>query len=248
MKRLPTSVDDLAGLRAARWIRESTPGQLLFEDFMRSASDEFHTEWDNASEREKRSRTLFAQHTLKPLQVKMRDLELEIQSNLAKSQTTEQQLYSGKVRNPKELQDMQQEIAALKNWHGELENRLLEAMVAVEEAEARLADEQIQLEKVATLWESQHQDLLQEKDQLEKQLANLRAKHKAALAEVAPENLNVYNGLKPRKNNQPIAALQEGSCAVCGIEQTSTIEQEVRRGHQLVMCLGCGRILVHLNS
>jgi superfamily II DNA or RNA helicase len=50
-------------------LRESQPGQMLFEEFMKSASDELHTEWENASEREKVSRTLFAQHTLKPDEV-----------------------------------------------------------------------------------------------------------------------------------------------------------------------------------
>ena len=47
-------------------LRDSQPGQLLFDEFMHSASDELHTEWEDASEREKKSRTMFAQHTLKP--------------------------------------------------------------------------------------------------------------------------------------------------------------------------------------
>ena len=50
-------------------LRESQPGQLLFEEFMQSAAQELHTEWENATAREKRSRTLFAQHTLDPDEV-----------------------------------------------------------------------------------------------------------------------------------------------------------------------------------
>jgi len=57
-------------------LRESQPGQLLFEEFMRSATEELHADWTNASEREKRSRTLFAQHTLKPDEVARELLEV----------------------------------------------------------------------------------------------------------------------------------------------------------------------------
>jgi len=43
--------------------------QLVFEQFLDSATENFHGEWENASEREKKSRTLFAQHTLQPTEV-----------------------------------------------------------------------------------------------------------------------------------------------------------------------------------
>src|SRR5690349_11413307 len=56
-----------------------------------------------------------AQTTLTPLQTKARNLELDIQSNTEKIRVTDEHLYSGRVRNPKELQDMQQEIQSLKN-------------------------------------------------------------------------------------------------------------------------------------
>jgi predicted nucleic acid-binding Zn-ribbon protein len=197
---------------------------------------------------EAQSRVDAAQKTLRPLQTKMRDLELEIQSNLAKSKTTEQQLYSGSVKNPKALQEMEQEIVALKQWHGELENRLLEVMVAVEDAEAEFDNAQKSLEEVTVTWEREHQDLLQEKAQLEEKVSSLQIQRKEAAKQITPENLKTYSSMRARKNNQPMALLQGHSCAVCGIEQTSAIEQEVRRGHSLVTCLGCGRILVHLGS
>lgn len=186
------------------------------------------------------------ENTLSPLRAKMRNLELEIQSNTQKTQSTEERLYSGAVKNPKELQDMQQEIAALRSWHGELENRLLEAMVAVEEAEEALNASRDNLAVVQQRWETEHQDLILEKANLEQQIAALNTQRAKALARVTPENLKTYNALKPRKANQPIAVLQGQSCAVCGIEQTMAIVQDVRRGAALVSCLGCGRILVQL--
>lgn len=50
-------------------LRDRPGGQLVFESFMREAAEELHTEWEKASAREKASRTLFAQHTLRPEEV-----------------------------------------------------------------------------------------------------------------------------------------------------------------------------------
>ncbi len=52
-----------------------------------------------------------------------------------KIELTETALYGGKVRNPKELQDLQKESASLKRYLVVLEDNLLEAMMALEEAE-----------------------------------------------------------------------------------------------------------------
>ncbi len=45
-------------------LRESDYGQTLFEEFMTPEAEQLHSEWENAGEREKKSRTIFAQHTL----------------------------------------------------------------------------------------------------------------------------------------------------------------------------------------
>ncbi len=54
-----------------------------------------------------------AETTLSPLRARARNLELEIQGNTQKAKASEDQLYSGKVKNTKEMRDMEAEIAAL---------------------------------------------------------------------------------------------------------------------------------------
>lgn len=190
------------------------------------------------------------QERLKPQRKAARDLELEIQTNTQKAKTTEDRLYSGSVKNPKELQEMQQEIESLKRRHAELEDELLEQMMLVEDTEAELAARQQDLNTAQTDWENQHRDLLAEQQQITSEVERLQTQREQALKPVAPESLKLYEGMKGKKANQPVAALQGSSCTVCGIEQTVTIAQEVRRGEKLVPCLNCGRILadVHVNS
>jgi predicted nucleic acid-binding Zn-ribbon protein len=186
-----------------------------------------------------------AQQTLTPLQTKARNLELEIQTNSDKIRSTDQQLYSGKVRNPKELQDMQQEIESLKNRNSELEDVLLETMMKVENAEAELTQKQSALQTVTSSIKSDHQHLLDEQKKLQSDVKSLQQKREGALPPITPDSLKTYNALRPRKNNQPIALLINGSCSVCRVEQDMAVIAEVRKGQKLTPCSSCGRILVY---
>lgn len=157
---------------------------------------------------------------------------------------TDEQLYSGRVTNPKELQDMQHEIQSLKKRNHELEDHLLETMMAVEEAEAALSAAKSHRQGVRESWENEHGQLLEEGAQLETQIAALRQQREQALKSVAPEYQKLYDNLRAKKHNQPIAALSGNTCAVCGVEQTLLVAKSVRQAQELVYCTNCGRILV----
>ena len=185
-----------------------------------------------------------AESTLNPLKIHLRTLEHDIQSNESKTRTTEQQLYSGSVKNPKEMQDMQQEIEALKRWHGELEDTLLETMLAAEDAEAVLGEAQSNLESVVASQGEQHHLWQDERNELQAHVEQCKQRREQVLTEITPENLKIYNKMKVKKNHQPIAAMRGNTCSFCGVAQTMSIEREVRQGINLVNCSNCERILV----
>jgi len=186
-----------------------------------------------------------AEAALTPLRARARNLELEIQSNTQKAKSSEDQLYSGKVKNTKEMQDMQAEIAALKRRNGELEETLLETMVAVEEAEATQSAAEAHLSRVRASRSTDLQALTDEQSALQAQVVRLREQRKTAMAAIPAEPLARYNALRQPKNYQPVAVLQDESCSVCGVEQTMAIVRQVQLGQSLATCLSCGRILVN---
>lgn len=188
-----------------------------------------------------------AQQTLTPLQAKARNLDLELQSTAGKIQATDAQLYSGRVRNPKELQDMQQEIQSLKKHHSDLEDQLLETMLKVDDAETALRNAQGRLASVKAEWEAAHGQFLEEQSRLQTQVKPLAVQREEAAKLLDAESLRLYNQLRPRKNNQPVALLAGNSCSVCRVEQDLAVAGEVRRGQKLTTCMSCGRILVYKN-
>jgi hypothetical protein len=185
-----------------------------------------------------------AHKQLSPLKARLRNLEHEIQSNELKTRTAEQQLYSGAIKNPKEMQDVQQEIESLKRWHSELENTLLETMLVAEEAEAALGQSEEHLAAVVSSRSDEHQRLLGEQSQSQASLEEFKLRRQQVLTEIAPENLKIYTTMRARKNHQPVALMQGNICSVCGVAQTVAIEREVRQGIKLVTCSNCERILV----
>lgn len=181
---------------------------------------------------------------LKPLQVRLRDLELQLQSTRSKRDETEKRLYSGKVKNPKELQDMEHEIEALKRRDAELEDRILEVMVAVEDAQSVLTTAADSLTRITADREDANRLLWEEQKALEAETARLEQQRIGAAAALSADNLTLYQTMRAQKANRPISKLEGDSCSVCGIEQTAVLAQEVRRNQSLVKCRNCGRILV----
>lgn len=185
-----------------------------------------------------------AQADLKPLNAQYRDLELQIQATVRKSKSTEDRLYSGNVKNPKELQDMQNEITALKTRKSEQEDDLLEIMVEVEAAEETLSECEAQLQTVMDNRKVEHSDLIDERGNLNAEIKVFNKKREQALEQVESDNVQLYERMRPKKGNQPIAVLRDHACSACGIGMTRSVEQEVQRANSLTRCHNCERILV----
>lgn len=200
---------------------------------------------DSGTLNEKRTRRDTAAAGVPPLRMRARDLEFEIQSVRQKAKASEQQLYGGSVKNPKALQELEQEIAALKRRDAELEDTLLEVMLNLEEAEATLATSESELKETAHEWETTNADLVREQGELQQRVESLKARRESAAKQLEPELLRAYMTLRQRKLFSPVAVMQGRTCSVCGVEQTIVLADEVRRGDRIVHCANCDRILLY---
>ena len=82
-----------------------------------------------------------------------------------------------------------------------------------------------------------HRSLLDERADLRNQLAACHGQRSEGLKGIAPESLELYRQLRPKKHNQPMAIMRGESCTVCGVEQTMAITREAQIGQSLVTCL-----------
>jgi predicted nucleic acid-binding Zn-ribbon protein len=199
---------------------------------------------ENERIREAEQQCESAENALAPWAAKVRDLELEIKGLGTKTTAVEQRLYSGTVSNPKELQDMQEEVASLKRRRQQLEDSLLEAMIEVEAGESAVVEATQQLADVRSEWESSQQDLITERDDLRRSLDDLQQDRKAAVATIDAQNMTLYEKLYKSKRRQPVSPIVDKTCKLCGVGQTSAVIQKLRQGREIVYCPNCGRVLV----
>lgn len=176
------------------------------------------------------------QATLRDLELKMAALENKIENN-------EQRLYSGTIRNPKELASLQEELVYLRRRKSNDEDKLLEAMIGVEEHEAAREDAQAQWEIVEAAWIAGQANLARERDDLSARLIELAEQRSAREQTVEQADLRIYKDLRRRKGGTAVARLQRNICSSCHVQVPTSLAQQARQGDTLVFCGSCGRIL-----
>ncbi|MCS7061097.1 MAG: hypothetical protein RMN25_08005 [Anaerolineae bacterium] len=173
----------------------------------------------------------------------IRSLELESQSQDAKLREAEERLYSGAVRSPKELLDLQRDIEMLKRQRDHIAEKLLATMLELEEAEQTVAQCRAALAQAVARWQEDSAALREQQRALQERITAASEQRNAVMAVIAPADLALYKTLRSKKSNGMAVAIVKGkACSQCGEAPSSMLLQQAR-GDTLVTCPNCGRIL-----
>ena len=183
------------------------------------------------------------EQVLAGMRAQLRALELEIAGVNAKLRKNQDRLYSGKIRNPKELTGLQDEAAALRRRRSELEDELLELMIGIEDSEAELAEREARLRQIQASWEQEQASLRAEKEQLESELAALDEERETVRARISASRLAMYDDLRERQGGTAVARLKRGICQACGVDVPTSMARAIERGEGTNFCPICNRIL-----
>lgn len=171
------------------------------------------------------------------------NIEDKVQAKKLKIEQSESSLYSGTIKNPKELQDLQAEIRSLKTALSALEDDQLVKMMDQETTEKELSIAQTTLREFDAQLEIQYASLFTEEDIKKIELEKLMQERKAVLEQINPENLVIYQGLRKSKNGIALATIEDGCCTVCGSTLTPAECQAAKSPLRMAYCTSCGRIL-----
>jgi hypothetical protein len=179
----------------------------------------------------------------KSLVKKLHEFENKTYDTRIKIELAEVSLYGGKIHNPKELQELQTEIASLKRMLASLEDKQLEIMMEVETAEEKLMwvnEGLIEAEKQQV---ERNAELNGEKTKLLSQLERLDSERKATLPTIPTLELSLYDQLRKSRNGVAVAKINARSCNACGTTLTAALVQATQSTNQLIRCPSCSRIL-----
>ena len=173
----------------------------------------------------------------------LKQSEAEVEKQRIKIEQTEASLYGGHVHNPKELQDLQKDVASLKRYLETLEERELEAMLVAENSEKESRTAEAHLEHIRSNLSDQNRDLTQESETLYKSLERLNTERQAVMKDLAQQKMSVYDQLRQQRRGIAVATISDAACAACGTTLTPSQQQSARSTSQLFHCPSCGRIL-----
>jgi predicted nucleic acid-binding Zn-ribbon protein len=185
-----------------------------------------------------------AEAALKKVRSTQRDLEFESQNSEKHAQDLEKKLYGGQIKGVKEIQSAENEIANFRQRRKDLDDQSVEAMIAVEEAEAFLKTAKEKFSEVEVVWEKTAKALREERARLETELPGLQAERAKMLQKVMPADIPLYDKLRGQKQGVAVAEVQMGKiCSKCRMELPMAKQREVKNNLMIVNCSSCGRIL-----
>jgi uncharacterized protein len=184
-----------------------------------------------------------ATERLQEANLRLREMDRVVAGHRERTRARESELMSGRIRNPSELMQMSQEVEHAKAQMRDEEDRELDLMSAVEEAEAALARLTAELETAREAFEVGRPALQQRLEVARGELTVAEHERDEAWAQVPADYQAAYTRLKPRIAN-PVAEVAGAQCGACRVALTASELQQVRRGDQLLHCQNCNRLLV----
>ena len=172
--------------------------------------------------------------------------EDEIDVVRARRTRDEQRLAGGAVTSPKQLEDLQSEVASLVRRQSELEDRELEIMERAEEVQGGL--DRLLAERDARLAERDAAG--ERRDVAQAEIDEERARVAAERAELAPgfpaDLLNLYEKLRAENGGSGVGPIERGRCGGCRLDLMGNEKSEVRAApaDEVLRHEGCGRIMV----
>jgi len=179
--------------------------------------------------------------------LEQRECEKEIEEKQDQIKKYDQQLYT--VKKNEEYQALLHEIDMLKKQIAIKEEREITIMVEIDDAKARLEEDQKRIEaeldeikRQCTEIDIELKEAIQEREQMEGQRQPLAEK-------VDPDLLARYTRVRASKGSGPVVVPLNGqACNGCFMRVTPQIYNEILGGKKIHACSHCGRLLFYTDN
>jgi uncharacterized protein len=175
------------------------------------------------------------------IQLRLRDSDRDREAHRTRLRTRERELMSGRIRNPTELMQLNQEVEHMKASFADEEEAELRLMEEAELAEQAVLEASERLQDARSRSASDEPALRRDLESWQAELVQVKADSDAIWAQVSPAAQQAY--LRVRAH-PPVAEVDHNQCLACHVTVTSSGMQALRKGEEIVHCDNCGRILV----
>jgi hypothetical protein len=198
---------------------------------------------DNSEISKATTKNDIALKSLEEVQKALNVAENNVKKQRLKIEQTEATLYGGKVRDPKELQELKAESDALKRYLNVLEDRQLEAMITAEDADNKYQNTARTLKDVETYTANQNKSLISEQSQILQEMGRMSSERSAAIGTIPSADLKLYNDLRKTRRGLAVTKITDKTCAACGTTLSTSTLHSAKSPSQITQCNTCNRIL-----
>ena len=179
---------------------------------------------------------------LKNAETRHREAELEVKSCRQRKTHFETQLQA--VKTNVEYQALLRETAAMEKQAREWEDKILEAMEEEENAGENIGKMKKQVTEISKVAKAERDRLEQARLKAETEVDELNNQRAALVGRLSAAVRSRYERLRENKGDTAVVTVMSGSCGGCHYQLPPQAANEVRQGGRLIICEGCGRILV----
>jgi predicted nucleic acid-binding Zn-ribbon protein len=219
---------------------ETASVQSLFDDQPRQLS-QLETRLDDF-----KNNIAEAEARLKQLQQSYRSHESDAQIYQSRIEKSNEKLKL--VKTNKEYQSFLMEIDELKELQSQIEDKMLEHLVEIDEAEAQIATKQEEFKRLSSETKSEQDKIRDESEKHRKRLARLGIKREEIVAGIEPGLLQTYNTVKKNVGGIAIAIVKDAICQGCNVNIPPQMFNELQRFDKLFYCPHCQRIVYPVTS
>jgi len=184
----------------------------------------------------------------KLLSSELTDLELKQKSIDDKVKKFEKDLYGGKVVNPREVENINKEIALLNKQRGDLDLRILELWELTPPAKVEADAAQKAVDVLKEELREFQKGVLAQKTKLEADFKSYSSQRGTAASAVPPALIARYDAIRSRHGGIGMSRISKKStCGQCGTSLPTKVVEDVKED-KLVTCEECHRILYYSES
>ncbi len=182
-----------------------------------------------------------AKETVKKVLAEKNALEGDLESRIQNMRKYEAQ--SSQVKTNEEYRALLKEVESIKQGNKGLEDKILDAMEKAEEAKAAQSKSEQALREEEKKVAVREQEIQKEAEGIRSLLDGLLKEREELAAHVKPDLRERYELIFENKHDYAIVTIEHGACGGCHMAITPQVMNEVKRGHDLVICENCARVL-----
>jgi len=172
------------------------------------------------------------------------DAELEVKSVEDKRKQFSDKMGSGRIRNPKELADLEAEVNALTRQADKLQDKTLALIDQVEQAKAAMEQARHDLQEAKAKLALIAASYARESERLAREREELDGKRALLVVQVPAELLRRYEQLRERKAGLAVVRVTGDNCPGCSVNIPKDLMRTLSKAAGVTTCDSCGRIFV----